>query len=157
MIKKTALLLALATVAAPLSAAPTNVAALQAYAAKALTRCPDAKLTVQPVNQAGPAGFIPFEVTQTSSDQGCGRHTYLMYSPATNQVLLGNVFGLPLDNRTVEARITDVLAQMVRENFTVNISGLPLADGIHAVTMTKQTQFGPFAYHGFIDASAFTR
>jgi len=153
MIKKTALLPVLALVAFPLAAAPTKVAALQAYAAKALARCPDAKLTVQPVNQGGPAGFVPFEVTQTSSDQQCGRHTYMLYSPATNQVLLGNVFGLPMDNRTAEVRIADALSQMLKENLTVSIGAMPLPDGIHTVTMTKQTAFGPFAYHGFIDAA----
>ena len=153
MITKTALLPVLAFAAFPLAAAPTNVSALQNYAAKALARRPDARLTVAPVNQGGPAGFIPFEVTQTSSDTQCGRHTYMLFSPATNQVLLGNIFGLPMDSRTAEVRISDALTQILKENFTISIGAMPLPDGIHAVTMTKQTAFGPFAYHGFIDAS----
>jgi len=153
MIKKTALLLALTVAALPVAAAPTNVAALQSYVAKALARCPAAQLTVNPVNQAGPAGFVAFEVTQTSSDPQCGRHTYLLFSPASNQVLLGNILGLPMDSRTAEARIADTLGQILKENFTINIGALPLSDGLRSVTMTKQTQFGPFAYHGYIDAS----
>src|SRR5579872_548925 len=145
MIKKTAILLALAVVALPVAGAPTNVAALQTYVAKALARCPDAKLVLEPLNQPGPAGFVPFEVTQTSSDPQCGRHTYLLFSPSTSQILIGNIVGLPMDSRAVEARVADTLGQILKENFTITIGALPLPDGIHSVTMTKQTQFGPFA------------
>lgn len=153
MIKKTALALGLAIAGSPIVAAPTNLAALQAYATKALAKCPDAKLTLQPVNQVGPQGFIPFELTQTSSDQQCGRHTFLLFSPATSQVLIGNVVGLPVDNRTAEARVADALGQMMKEPLAVSIASMPLPDGLHAVTMTKQTAFGPFGYHGYIDAT----
>ena len=152
MIKKAALAI-LALAVAPLYAQPSNVAALRAYAMKALTRCPDSQVTLNPVNQGGPAGFIPFEVTETSSDPTCGRHTFLLYSPATGQVLIGNVLGLPLDNRPAEARIADVTSQLLKENLAVTVAAFPLPDALHAVTLTKQTPWGPFSYHGFIDAS----
>ena len=145
----TALLLA-----SPLFAAPPNLGTLQSYAARALAKCPDEKLMLQPINEAGPAGFIPFELTMTSTDQSCGRHALMLFSPSSNQVMIGSILALPPDNRTAEARIADTASSILKQNLNASVNPVPLPDALHAVSMTRQTQWGPFAYHGFIDASA---
>src|SRR5260370_39192100 len=86
----------------PLSAAPANVDALRKYLIKALPKCPDSKITVEAISHAGPNGFIPFSVTQTSSDTSCGQQKIVIYSPATSQVIVGSVFALPVDDRSAE-------------------------------------------------------
>jgi len=147
-----ATLFAFATI--PLSAAPTNVsAALRAYVTKALAKCPDAKIDLSPIDQQGPSGFVPFSVTQTSSDSACGRQTYLLFSPTTSQVIIGTIFGLPLDNRSAEVRIAEKTSTLLKYNLIATVSPFPLPDGLHAVSMTRETPWGPFSYHAFIDAS----
>src|ERR1700741_131923 len=98
MIRKTALIALLTLAALPLFAAP-NLGMLQTYAEKALAKCPDGKITLQPINEGGPAGFVAFELTLSSSDNTCGRHAFLLFSPATNQILIGSVTALPADGR----------------------------------------------------------
>ena len=153
MIKKTVLAALLTLAVSPLHAAAPNLQMLQAYAAKALSKCPDGKIDLRPINEAGPSGFIVFELTATSSDTTCGRHTLLLFSPATNQVLIGSILALPFDNRTAEARIVDTASAILKQNLTVSVNAFPLPDALHAVSMTRQTPWGPFNYHGFLDAS----
>jgi protein-disulfide isomerase len=153
MINKTLFAALLTAVSVPICAAPANLAAIRAYAEKALTQCPDMRITVEPINQAGPAGFIAFTVTQTSSDTTCGRQAVLLFSPATNQVLIGTVFGLPADNRSAQERVALTASQLLKTPLNVSVAAFPLPDGLHALSMTKQTPWGPFSYHGFMDAS----
>ncbi len=152
---KKILVTALFTFTVPLFAVPpSNLAALRVYVTKALTKCPDGKINIEPVNHPGPAGFLAFAVSETSSDSACGKQTYLLYSPTTSQVLIGSVFALPLDGRSVEQRLAESTSALLKQNLTVSIAPFPLPDGLHAVSMTRQTQWGPFSYHGFIDAAA---
>jgi len=153
MMKKIVLVTLFVLAVAPLSAAPANLAALEAYATKALTKCPDSKITLTPINQPGPSGFVAFALKETSSDTGCGRNTFLLYSPSSSQVIIGTVFALPIDNRSAEARISATASALLKTNFAVSIAAFPLPDGLHAVSMIKPTQWGPFSYHGYLDAS----
>jgi protein-disulfide isomerase len=144
----------LAFTSIPLSAAPQNVgAALRTYVTRALTKCPDSKIELTPIDRPGPAGFVPVSVTQTSSDTSCGRQTYALFSPATGQVIIGTIIGLPLDNRSAEVRIAETTSSLLKYDLTVTVSPFPLPDGLRAVSMTRQTPWGPFSYHGFLDAS----
>ena len=152
MIRKT-LLSALLFASFPLFAAQPNVAALKAYATRALAQCAGQTITLEPINEPGPSGFFPFGLTQKSSDPDCGRSTILLYSPATSQVIIGAVFALPEDNRSVEARAAELATNMLKQNLNATIAPLPLPDALRAVALTKDTSFGPFSYHGFIDGS----
>jgi protein-disulfide isomerase len=136
-----------------LSAAPTTLAALKAYAEKASPLCPEGKVTLEPLDHPGPVGFVPYVLTQTSADKMCGRQIYLLHSPASQQVLIGVVFGLPPDSRSPELRIAEAATQLMKTPVTATVSGLILPDRIREVTMTKQTAYGPFPYHAFLDAS----
>jgi protein-disulfide isomerase len=60
---------------------------------------------------------------------------------------------IPADARPVEARVADIAAQALNQPMRASVSAFPLPDGLRAVRMTRQTKFGPFAYHGYIDAS----
>jgi protein-disulfide isomerase len=146
------LLLAISMVSLTLSAHAADTAALTRWATKALTRCPDSKITMEEMNvPLGPANFQVFTVTQTSSDKACGGQKYLLYSPKTDQILMGTVVPLPADARPAEVRVNDVSNQLLKVDTKTTIAPFPLPDGLHAVTITKQTQYGPFSYHGFID------
>lgn len=145
----TLLLCANAFAAAPF----VDVNALKAYAKKSLAKCPDAVLTVNAIPQQGPLNFLLYEVTMKASDPSCEAHKYLLYSPATQQILLGTVFPLPDDGRPVAQRVTARASDLLKEQVAATVAPFPLPDGIKAVTISKETQFGPFNYHGYVDAS----
>jgi len=135
------------------SAQMSDVNAIKTYTVSALPKCPDAKVTLERVDKQGPTGFQVFGVTLTSSDKTCGKQTYLLYSPASHTILMGNAFALPLDARPAEVRIAERTTELLQHPLTATVSKTVLADGLRPVTITKETKFGPFAYHGFLDAS----
>lgn len=150
------LALAALLAALPLSAhaaPPIDMAAIRTYVTKALTRCPNPKLTIEPVGFEGPAHFLLYEVTLTSSDENCSTHKYLLYSPATQQMVLGTILQLPQDSRPVAVRITEQTSEQLKTPVTVNVSPFPVPDGLKPVTITKNTPYGPFLYHTYVDAS----
>lgn len=135
------------------AATPPDVASLKTYATQSLARCPDQKLTIERVDKESPLGFIPYLVTQTSSDSTCGRQTTLLYSPQTRQILMGSVFDLPTDMRSVDVRVAERAMEVLKQPLTATVAKFPLPDRIKAVSINKQTEYGNFAYHGFVDAS----
>lgn len=153
MMRKLALLAVAATLALPAFAAGPDIATLQKYATKSLPLCADNSVVVQPMDQMGPAGFLPYRVTHQSSDPECGGSAILLYSPATGQILIGPVFGLPMDNASPETRVTEAATQMMRMPVTATIDPFPLPDGLRAVSVTRQTKWGPFSYRAYLDGS----
>lgn len=152
--RKPLLVLAALLAASSLSAAPyVDVAALKAYAGKALPRCPDSTILLEPISQSGPTNFVVYSVELKSSDIYCGQKKWLMYSPRTQQVVLGTIITLPDDPRPVAARVTDQATQMLNKPINTTVAPFPLPDGLKAVSMTRGTEFGPFSYHGYVDAS----
>jgi protein-disulfide isomerase len=135
------------------SAQPADINTLRAYAIKAMPRCAGSVITLDQLPAAGPAGFIPYNLTQTSTDQTCGRKTYLLYSPASQQILIGTVFPLGMDARPVTDRIVEVVMEALKKPVRVTIAPFPLPDGLHAVSMSRETPYGTFSYHGFLDQS----
>ena len=145
---------ALLVCAQTIAASPaTDLAALRSYARRALTQCPDPILTVEPVGQTGPMNFTLYEVNLKSSDEACNTRKYLLYSPVTQQVLIGTVFLLPQDARPLTARIEESTGQMLKERVNATVAAFPLPDGLRSVAIQKNTEYGPFSYHGYIDAS----
>jgi protein-disulfide isomerase len=130
-----------------------DITALRAYAEKAMPRCPGSVITLDPLPTSGPAGFIPYNLTQTSTDKTCGRKTYLLYSPASQQILIGTVFPLTPDARPATDRIAEVVMEALKQPVKVTIAPFPLPDGLRAVSMNRDTAYGQFAYHGFLDQS----
>jgi protein-disulfide isomerase len=135
------------------TAQPADLATLRAYAAKAMPRCPGSVITLEPLPNAGPSGFIPYGLTHTSSDTTCGRKSYFFYSPTSQQIVIASLFALPTDSRPAADRIAEVVLEALKKPVNVTIAPFPLPDGLRAVSMARDTPYGPFAYHGFIDAS----
>jgi hypothetical protein len=126
---------------------------LKAWAESALPRCPDGVLTLEPVEAIGPARFSAFVVTLRSTDAFCGSQKYLLYSRATQQVVMGSVIPLPDDNRPVAARVNAHAGEILKQKLTTTIASAVLPDGLKAVTMSRTTPYGPFKYNGYVDAS----
>jgi protein-disulfide isomerase len=125
---------------------------LKTYVAKALPRCPGGALTLEP-KAGGPANFTAYTATLRSSDEYCGTQKILLYSPKTQQILLGSVISLPADTRPAEIRISEEASKLLQKPMKATVSPFPLQDGIKAVAISRDTPFGPFSYNGFLDAS----
>jgi protein-disulfide isomerase len=148
--KKLFLAISMVSLAAAAHAAPPP--GLVSWVNKALTKCPESKVSVEEVTPPlAPTNFQVFAVTQTSSDTACGGTKYLLFSPTTQQILMGAVIPLPADARPAEARVNEVSSNLLKADVKSTIAPFPLPDGLKAVSITKQTEFGPFSYHGFID------
>jgi protein-disulfide isomerase len=128
-------------------------AALKNYVARVLPRCPAGALTLEPMRTEGPVNFSPYLATLRSSDQYCGAQKYVLHSPKSQQVIVGTVIPLPADKRATSVRVTEEATRLIGKQVTATIAPFPLQDGIKAVTITRQTQWGPFAYNGFVDAA----
>lgn len=151
--RKLLIALPLTFLCAAVQAAPADMAALRAYALRALPKCPGAVVTIEPVGQQGPINFSAFDVRLKSSDEGCSTRRFMLYSPASQQVIIGTIMLLPADGRPADARITEHATKLLNAQVSATVAPFPLQDGIKAVVITKQTQYGPFAYHAYVDAS----
>lgn len=146
------LFLAISMVSLAVAAQAATPPALTTWVTKALTKCPDSKVTVEEITPPlAPTNFQVFTVTQTSSDSACGGQKYLLFSPSTQQILMGAVIPLPADPRPAEVRINETSSNLLKSDVKSTIAPFPLPDGLKAVSIVKQTEFGPFTYHGFID------
>jgi protein-disulfide isomerase len=134
-------------------AQPADLNTLRAYAAKAMPRCPGSAVTLEPLPSAGPSGFIAYGLTHTSSDSTCGRKTYFFYSPSSQQIVVASLFPLPADARPAADRIAEVVMEALKKPVKVTIAPFPLPDGLRAVNMARETAYGSFSYHAFLDAS----
>lgn len=129
-------------------------ASLRDYASKVMPRCPGGALTLESVGAGvGPTNFNTYVVQLRSTDKYCGSQKYLMHSPKTGQVLIGQVVPLPTDARPAAARITEQATTMLNKQVKATVSPFPLPDGIKAVNIARDTEYGPFSYHAFVDQS----
>jgi protein-disulfide isomerase len=135
------------------AATPADLEALRAYALRALPKCANGNVTITQIPPPGPSNFESFIVRLTSSDEHCGTQKHLLWSPTTQQVILGSVLVLPSDNRPAQVRVGEHASELLRQPITATISPFPMPDGLKAVTMSKKTAYGAFPYHGFVDAS----
>src|SRR5262245_45667029 len=146
-----AVLLTLATLSA--FAQRADLATLRNYAIKAMPRCPGSVISLEQMAKTGPAGFIAYSLTQTSTDDTCGKKTFFLYSPASQQILIGSVFPLAQDSRPATDRIAEVVLEALKKPVKVTVAPFPLPDGLRAVSMARDTPYGAFNYHGFLDAA----
>jgi protein-disulfide isomerase len=141
-----------ATQAQRLPSAADQTAALRDYAGKVLPRCPGGVLTVETV-QGGPTNFNAYVVQVRSDDKYCGTQKYLLHSPKTQQVLIGTVVPIEKDSRSTADRITAKTSELLGKKVKAIIAPFPLPDGIKAVSIVRDTEYGSFSYAGFIDQS----
>ena len=62
-----------------------DIAALRAYAEKAMPRCAGSVITLDQLPSAGPAGFIPFNLTQTSTESATRYARYARTAPPSSR------------------------------------------------------------------------
>src|SRR5687768_5007610 len=74
------------------------LAHIRHYASRVLPNQPTRVLTIEPVG-AEVKNFQVFAATLRSTDQYCGSQKYILYSPATQQVLIGTVVELPMNGK----------------------------------------------------------
>jgi protein-disulfide isomerase len=128
-------------------------APLKNYVARILPRCPGGTLTLEAMGTQGPANFTPYVATLRSTDQYCGTQKYVLFSPKSQQVVVGTVIPLPKDGRPTNVRVNEEATRLIGKQLTSTVAPFPLPDGLKAVAITHQTAWGPFAYNGFVDAS----
>lgn len=128
-------------------------APLKTWAAKMLPRCAGQSLTLERIPDPVPANFAVYGATLRSTDEYCGSRKYLLHSPRTGQMLMGTVIPLPVDSRSTQIRVQEETSKLLKVNVTATIAPFGLPDGLKHVTLTKQTPFGPFNYHGYLDAT----
>lgn len=136
-----------------LNASAADETALKNYAARYFQRCPAGVTSLQPIAQAGPAGFQIYAASVKSDDEYCNSQKFLLYSPKTQQVIIGGVIALPEDSRPVNQRLQEHVSQLLKKDLKITINPFPLPDGLRAVSMRRDTDFGPFTYHGYLDSS----
>ena len=145
-------LLAVSAVAHAQARVDSN-ATLKNYVARVLPRCPAGVLTLEEMTAQGPKNFTPYVATLRSSDQYCGSQKYVLFSPKSQQVVVGTVIPLPKDGRPTNVRVNEEAKRLIGKDLTSTIAPFPLPDGLKAVTISRPTQWGPFAYNGFVDQS----
>lgn len=128
-------------------------AKLEKYVERSLQNCPGSKISLERVDQPGPAGFILYRATQTSTDSRCGRAAYAMVSPASGQIIFGDIFPLTDDGRAPEERLREFGTSKLKKNVDVRIDPASLPDGIRKVTILTPSAAGPFGHGGFLDSS----
>ncbi|MFL6248064.1 MAG: DsbA family protein [Thermoanaerobaculia bacterium] len=136
-----------------LMSANDQLASLREYAGKVLPRCPAGVLTIEPVQGGGPTNFNAYVVTMRSDDKYCGTQKYLLYSPRTQQILIGSVIPIEKDGRTTAERLTTKATELLGKKVKATVAPFPLPDGIKAVSIARETPYGSFAYAGFVDQS----
>jgi hypothetical protein len=153
MMRKTVLLLTLLFLPIAARAQGIDVAALKRYAERALPKCAASTVNMESIDAQGLRGFLVYQVQQKTPDPNCGRNNFLLYSPSSQQVMLANVYRLPADSRPVEERVAEFARNALKQPVKVGAPGFPAQDGIRPVSLIKDTPYGPFAYHGWVDAS----
>jgi len=147
-------LLAVSSVAHAQARVADPNAALKNYVARVLPRCPAGVLTMEAMRpQNAPANFTPYVATLRSSDQYCGSQKYVLYSPKSQQILVGTVIPLPNDKRPTPVRVTEEATRLIGKPVTATVAPFPLPDGLKAVNITRQTAWGSFGYSGYVDAT----
>lgn len=128
------------------------LANLKNYATKALPRCPGGTVTIEKA-EGGPRNFEAYVVAVRSTDKYCGSQKYLLYSPKTQQILVGSVIPLPADSRSAAERVAEKSSELLGMKLKATVAPFPLGDGLKAVSIIRDTAYGPFSYSAYVDAS----
>jgi protein-disulfide isomerase len=150
--KRASIALVLALVTLPAFAAEDKGPAIARYVQRLLPSCPGGKTTLQPIAQEGPSGFQLFVADQKSSDVNCSARKYVLYSAATDQIMVGQVFTLPA-GPSLQSRLEEEGQTLLKQPIHVAIDRTPLPDGLKRVAILKDSSVGPFPYHAYVDAS----
>ncbi|HEX7707438.1 MAG TPA: thioredoxin domain-containing protein [Thermoanaerobaculia bacterium] len=129
-----------------------QTAALKRYASKVLPKCPGSTVGLEAMN-GGPSGFMTYSVTLKSDDPSCGAQRHLVFSPKSQQILIGTIVPLPPDDRPAHIRISEQSSKLLKKDHKAIVAPFPLPDGVKSVAITRETAWGAFSYQAFLDAS----
>jgi protein-disulfide isomerase len=146
-------LFATAAQAQRLQTASDQINILRDYATKVLPRCSAGVVTLEPVDGPGPVNFRAYVATVRSDDKYCGTQKYLLYSPKTQQILMGSVIPVPSDGRPAAMRLSEKTTELLGHKMKVTVAPFPLQDGIKSVSISRDTPYGTFSYAAFLDQS----
>jgi hypothetical protein len=149
----TVLMLAASTVSAQEIRSAVDMNALKSYVTKLLPRCPGGTVAFDPISGRGPSGFHVYRAVLTSSDEHCGGSKYILYSPATQQTITGSIIALPAGEQPIHVRLSEHTSKMLSADIKATIAPMLLEDDLKQVALTRQTEYGPFAYTGYLDQS----
>ena len=155
--KRLILIAAIALAAQSASAQETvsavDMAAVKAYVTKTLPRCPGSQVAFDPISGRGPSGFHVYRAVMTSSDEHCTASKLILYSPTTKQTIVGSVIAIPGGEAPIHTRISDHTSKLLNAPIKATIAPIGLPDGLRQVSLNRETEYGPFAYTGFLDKS----
>src|SRR5687768_2353630 len=146
-------LLAVSTVSAQEIRSAVDMNKLKAYVTKTMPRCPGATVAFDPIPGRGPSGFQVYRAVMTSSDEHCSAQKFILYSPATEQTIVGSIIALPGGENPIHERISQHTSKLLNADVKAQIAPLGLPDGLKQVSLIRPTEYGPFAYVGYLDKS----
>jgi protein-disulfide isomerase len=136
-----------------LQTASDQINVLRDYAMKVLPRCSAGVVTLEPVEGPGPTNFKAYVASVRSDDKYCGTQKYLLYSPKTQQIVVGSVIPVPADGRPAAMRLTEKTTELLGHKMKVTVAPFPLQDGLKSVNISRDTPYGTFSYAAFLDQS----
>lgn len=146
-------LLAASAVSAQEIRSAVDMTKVKAYVTKTMPRCPNANVAFDPIPGKGPQGFHVYRAVLTSSDEYCSAQKFILYSPTTDQTIVGSVIALPGGENPIHERISQHTSKLLNADVKAQIAPLGLPDGLKQVSLVRKTEYGPFAYVGYLDAS----
>jgi protein-disulfide isomerase len=146
-------LLATSTVSAQEIRSAVDMSKVKAYVTKTMPRCPNSTVAFDPIPGRGPASFQVYRAVMTSSEENCSAQKFVLYSPATDQTIVGSIIALPSGENPIHERLSSHTSKLLNADIKAQIAPLGLPDGLKQVSLIKQTEYGPFSYVGYLDGS----
>lgn len=142
-----------AALAGSLFAGPAENPQLEAYLAKTMTACPGAQITLETVDVKGPKNFDAYRISMTSVVESCRERTYALHSPATGQILSGQIIPLEKSMKSATTKVQEFLEKQMNPGVEVRILDEKLDDGLRRVKIAKPSPSGPVTMYGYVDES----
>ena len=134
-------------------AGPANKPELQAYLEKTLTVCPGAQTVLETVDVEGPRNFDAYRISMTSSIENCRERAFALHSPATGQVISGQIIPLEPSPKPTAEKVEELLETRMKLDAQSRILDEKLPDGVKRVKITKASPAGDVTFYGYLDAS----
>jgi protein-disulfide isomerase len=126
--------------------------AIQQYVRRSLPVCPGSSFQIQRLDE-GPDGFTAYRVTQSSSDNRCGRSGTLLVATSGDQMIYGDVIPLPEARESAEQRLSALASRLMKKDVQAKLSKEQSPNGLRRVSMISGSSQGDFGYNGWLDRS----
>lgn len=137
----------------PTPAAASAPAEVTRYVERHFQNCPGSKVTLEAIPAGGPKNFQAYRATQTSTDERCSDQNFVLVSPATKQVIVGDVMELPQDGLPAITHVRNRIKTRLKREVDVKFEPVTLGDGVRPLIVTLTYPEGKLSYRGYLDAS----